>query len=199
MGPSLPNLLATVAGNLFELQQFSGLRLIDLDLPEAFRDAYLGPQFGVAGTRRLTGVEGRPLIGTIVKPSVGLSPEATAALVAELVEGGIDFIKDDELQADGPHCPFAQRVEAVMRVINNHADRTDKKVMFAFNLTGEIDQMLTRHDLVLPTFAAIVNCRSTLVAMAGGSSSAPHTSGSAIWPIRNSGGSPVQTTCMSMV
>ena len=149
MGPSLPNLLATVAGNLFELQQFSGLRLIDLDLPEAFRDAYLGPQFGVAGTRRLTGVEGRPLIGTIVKPSVGLSPEATAALVAELVEGGIDFIKDDELQADGPHCPFAQRVEAVMRVINNHADRTGKKVMFAFNLTGEIDQMLTRHDLVL--------------------------------------------------
>lgn len=149
MGPSLPNLWATVAGNLFELQQFSGLRLIDLALPEAFRDAYLGPQFGVAGTRRLTGVEGRPLIGTIVKPSVGLSPEATAALVAELVEGGIDFIKDDELQADGPHCPFAQRVEAVMRVINNHADRTGKKVMFAFNLTGEIDQMLTRHDLVL--------------------------------------------------
>ena len=149
LGPSLPNLLATVAGNLFELQQFSGLRLIDLSLPQAFRDAYLGPQFGVAGTRKLTGVDGRPLIGTIVKPSVGLSPEATAALVAELVAGGIDFIKDDELQADGPHCPFAERVEAVMRVIHAHADRTGKKVMFAFNVTGEIDQMLTRHDLVV--------------------------------------------------
>ena len=148
MGPSLPNLLATVAGNLFELQQFSALRLIDLKLPEAFRNAYPGPQFGVDGTRRLTGVQTGPLIGTIVKPSVGLSPEETAAVVRQLAEGGIDFVKDDELQADGPHCPFEQRVHAVMAVINDHADRTGRKVMFAFNLTGEIEQMLHRHDIV---------------------------------------------------
>jgi ribulose-bisphosphate carboxylase large chain len=36
----------------------------------------------------------------------------------------------------------------VMRVINDHADRTGKKVMYAFNLTGELDQMRHRHDLV---------------------------------------------------
>ncbi len=149
MGPSLPNLLATVAGNLFELKQFSGLRLTDLRLPDAFRDAYPGPQFGVAGTRKLSGVERLPLVGTIVKPSVGFSPEQTAALVDQLAGAGIDFIKDDELQADGPHCPFDKRVEAVMRVINDHASRTGKKVMFAFNLTGEIDEMRRRHDLVL--------------------------------------------------
>src|SRR3954451_19762656 len=58
MGPSLPNLLATVAGNLFELGEFSGLRLADLELPRAFADAYPGPQFGVRGTRALAGVEG---------------------------------------------------------------------------------------------------------------------------------------------
>ncbi len=148
MGPSLPNLVATVAGNLFELKQFSGLRLLDLRLPEAFRDAYQGPQFGVAGTRRLAGVEKLPLVGTIIKPSVGLGPEATAELVRTLAESGLDFIKDDELQADGPHCPFEDRVQAVMRVINEHADRTGKKVMFAFNLTGEIDEMRRRHDQV---------------------------------------------------
>ena len=80
-GPSLPNLLATVAGNLFELKPFSGLKLLDISLPPAFLDRYQGPQFGVAGTRRLTGVNGRPLIGTIIKPSIGMSPEATAAQV----------------------------------------------------------------------------------------------------------------------
>ena len=148
MGPSLPNLWATVAGNLFELRQFSGLKLTDLVLPAEFAAAYQGPQFGVEGTRRLTGVTGVPLVGTIIKPSVGLAPEATAQLVAQLAEGGIDFIKDDELQADGPHCPFAERLEAVMRVLNAHADRTGKKVMFAFNITGEMDDMLRRHDLV---------------------------------------------------
>ena len=45
--------------------------------------------------------------------------------------------------------PFDERVRAVMRVINDHADRTGKKVMYAFNLTGELDQMRRRHDLVL--------------------------------------------------
>jgi ribulose-bisphosphate carboxylase large chain len=148
-GPSLPNLLAAVAGNLSELKAFSGLKLIDLKLPPAFLDRYQGPQFGVAGTRRLAGVYDRPIIGTIIKPSVGLSPEATAEQVRVLVEAGVDFIKDDELQSDGPHCPFDARISAVMRVINDHADKTGKKVMFAANLTGEIDEMLARHDHVL--------------------------------------------------
>ncbi len=149
MGASLPNLLATVSGNLYELREFSGLKLIDLELPEAFAGKYQGPQFGIAGTRRLSGVEGRPIIGTIVKPSVGLSPEQTAELVRTLIEADLDFIKDDELMADPPHSPFEQRVEAVMRVINEHAEKTGKKAMYAFNLTGEIDEMLRRHDTVL--------------------------------------------------
>ena len=149
MGPSLPNVLATVAGNLFELKPFSGLRLIDITLPAAFLTRYQGPQFGVGGTRTLTQVSDGPLIGTIIKPSVGLSPEGTAELAGSLAGGGIDFIKDDELQADGPHCPFAKRVSAVMRVINDCADRTGRKVMYAANITGEIDQMLERHDQVL--------------------------------------------------
>ena len=155
MGPSLPNLLATVVGNLSELKQFSGLKLLDITLPPTFLTRYQGPQFGVSGTRRLTGVEappdqpGRPIIGTIIKPSVGMTPAATAAQVKTLVEAGIDFIKDDELQSDGPHCPFMERTAAVLAVINAHEDRTGKRVMYAANLTGDIDEMLARHDHLL--------------------------------------------------
>jgi ribulose-bisphosphate carboxylase large chain len=149
MGPSLPNLLATVAGNLFELKPFSGIRLLDVTFPSELLDRYKGPQFGVAGTRKLSGVYQRPLIGTIIKPSVGLTPEATAQLVETLVSGGIDFIKDDELQSDGPHCPFDQRLKCVMEVIGRHADRLGRKVMYACNITGEIDEMLHRHDAVV--------------------------------------------------
>ncbi len=149
LGPSLPNLMATVAGNLFELKPFSGLKLLDIALPPAFLDRYQGPQFGVAGTRRLTGVEHRPLIGTIIKPSVGMSPEETAAQVRTLAEAGIDFIKDDELQSDGPHCPFDERAAAVLRVLQDHATRTGKRVMYAANITGDLDEMLHRHDHLL--------------------------------------------------
>ncbi len=149
IGPSLPNLMATVAGNLFELAQFSGLRILDIRLDQSFAAAYPGPKFGVEGTRRLAMVDNGPLIGTIVKPSVGLGPSETAALVTRLAEAGIDFIKDDELQSDGPACPFEDRVKAVSQAIERHAERTGKRVMFAFNLTGDLDQMRRRHDFVV--------------------------------------------------
>jgi len=167
IGPSLPNLIATIAGNLFELQPFSGLRLLDVRLPPAFASRYAGPKFGIEGTRRLVGVHDRPLIGTIIKPSVGLSAEDTGALVAQLCAGGIDFIKDDELQADGPACPFEDRVKAVMHAVNAAADKTGQKVMVAFNLTGEIDEMRRRHNLVRDLGGTCVMACLTAVGMSG--------------------------------
>ncbi len=148
-GVSLANLVATVAGNLFELKDVTGLRLLDIALPDAYADHHTPPAFGLAGTLRLAGLRKGPLIGTIIKPSVGLSPEETAHNVRTLCDAGIDFIKDDELQADGPHCPFDARVDAVMRVIREHADRAGRKVMYAFNVTGDLDEMRRRHDRVL--------------------------------------------------
>ena len=167
LGPSLPNLVATVAGNLFELAAVSGLRLLDIRMPPAFAEAYPGPGFGIEGTRRLAGVQGRPMIGTIIKPSVGLDAEATAALVEELCEAGIDFIKDDELQADGPHCPFDERVRAVMRVIEAQADRTGRKAMYAFNLTGDLDEMRRRHDTLLAHGATCLMASLNSVGLVG--------------------------------
>jgi len=167
LGPSLPNLMATIAGNLYELKPVSSLRLIDMTLPPVFAQAYPGPAFGIAGTRALTGVLREPLVGTIVKPSVGLSPQDTANIVAQLCEAGVDFIKDDELQADGPACPFDERAALSMAVINRHAERTGKKVMYAFNLTGELDEMKCRHDLVQQLGGTAVMLSLNSVGMAG--------------------------------
>ena len=167
IGPSLPNLITTIAGNLFELQPLSGIRLLDLRLPTAFAERYAGPKFGMQGTRAFAGVPERPLIGTIIKPSVGLSADATGALVADLCAGGIDFIKDDELQADGPACPFEDRVKSTMRAVNAAADKTGKKAMVAFNLTGETDEMRRRHDLVRDCGGTCVMVNLTGVGMSG--------------------------------
>ena len=167
LGPSLPNLITTIAGNLFELQSLSGIRLKDLRLPSAFSTNYAGPKFGCEGTRKLMGIYERPLIGTIIKPSVGLSAKETGKLVSQLCAGGIDFIKDDELQANGPSCPFEDRVIEVMRAVNNAADKMGHKVMVAFNLTGEIDEMRRRHDFVHKQGGTCVMVNLMAVGMAG--------------------------------
>ncbi|MEU1973011.1 RuBisCO large subunit C-terminal-like domain-containing protein [Microbacterium sp. NPDC019599] len=166
-GPSLPNLLAAVAGNLFELKEFAAIKLVDLDLPAAFGSRYAGPRFGVAGTRELMGRPDGAMIGTIVKPSIGLSPDDLASLVAELADAGVDFIKDDELQGNGPSAPLAERVRAVMPVLERHADRTGRKPMYAFNITDDIDRLEANHDLVVAAGGTCVMVVIPNVGLAG--------------------------------
>ncbi len=117
--------------------------------PIDYARGFPGPRFGVKGTREKAGVFGKPMIGTIIKPSIGLTPTQTAAIVDALCQADIDFIKDDELIADPPYAPFEDRLKAVMPVIARHADRMGRKVMYAINISGSIDDMRRRHDLVL--------------------------------------------------
>lgn len=149
VGHNLPALVSTVQGNLYELKQFTGLKLMSLEVPPSFGQAFSGPRFGIEGTRRLTKVHDRPMIGTIIKPSVGLTPQQTADLVKTLAEAGIDFIKDDELMANPPHSPFDVRCDAIMRVINDHAQRSGKKVMYAFNIADQYDDMQRHYDKIV--------------------------------------------------
>lgn len=148
IGANLPTLAATVAGNLFDLGETTGLRLLSLDFPPGYRDRFERPRQGIAGTRALAGVHGRPLVGTIVKPNVGLSAADTASLVAELCAAGVDFVKDDEVCANPDHAPLAERVPAVMASVRRHRDRTGRNVMVAFNITDELDAMRRHADLV---------------------------------------------------
>jgi ribulose-bisphosphate carboxylase large chain len=148
-GYNLPVMISTLQGNLYELTQFTGLKLMDIDLPSSYGEHFIGPRFGIAGSKRSAGVESRPMIGTIIKPSIGLSPGQTAALVKTLAEAGIDFIKDDELLSSSANSKFEDRVDAIMHVINAHADRTGKKVMYAFNISDEVDSMLHRYDYII--------------------------------------------------
>ena len=167
MGWNLPALVSTLQGNLYELTQFSGLKLMDVEFPPSFAEHFRGPKFGVAGCRQLTGVTARPLIGTIIKPSIGLTPEQTAEMVRTLAGAGIDFIKDDELMADPPHSPFNARVDAIMRVLNEHADRTGKKVMYAFNISDELDAMQRHYEKVVRSGGTGVMVSLNSVGLAG--------------------------------
>ena len=167
LGPSIPMLLATVAGNLFDLREVGALRLVGLDLPTEFAERYPGPQFGVRGTRELVGRPSGTLLGTIIKPSIGLSLDDLADLVGELAEAGIDFIKDDELQGNPPSSPLAERVKVVTGVLNSYADKAGRKPMYAFNITDDIGRLEANHDLVAEAGGTAVMACVNTVGIAG--------------------------------
>ncbi len=148
VGSNLPTLAATVAGNIYDLGEMTGVKLLSLALPPDYVRQFDAPRQGVAGTRALVGRSSGPILGTIVKPNVGMSPSDTARIVSELCEAGVDFIKDDECMANPPHSPLDERVREVMAVINRHAERTGRKVMYAFNISDELDAMRRHADLV---------------------------------------------------
>jgi 3-oxoisoapionate-4-phosphate decarboxylase len=163
IGTDLAALMTITIGGTYSIRGFSGIRVVDMKLPEEFRGAHPGPQFGVAGSRRLTGVEGRPIIGTIVKPALGLRPHETAAMVGELIGAGVDFIKDDEKLMSPAFSPLAERVKAIMPLILDHEQKTGKKVMYAFGIShADPDQMMRNHDLVVEAGGncAVININS---------------------------------------
>ncbi|WDZ96996.1 ribulose-bisphosphate carboxylase large subunit family protein [Herbaspirillum sp. WKF16] len=148
VGPNLPTLAATVAGNLYDLGEVTGLRLLDLTLPASYRRRFDLPRQGIAGTRKLAGVADAPLLGTIIKPNVGLSPEETGELVGRLCEAGVDFIKDDEVCANPSHAPLEQRVRSVMRRVRAWREKSGRNVMVAFNISDDLDSMRRHAELV---------------------------------------------------
>jgi ribulose 1,5-bisphosphate carboxylase large subunit-like protein len=163
IGTDLSALMTIAIGGVFSIKGMTGIRIVDMKLPEAFASAHPGPQFGLPGTRRLTGVAERPIIGTIVKPALGLRPHETAALVGELIESGVDFIKDDEKLMSPAYSPLKERVEAIMPLILDHEQKTGKKVMYAFGIShADPDEMMRNHDLVMKSGGncAVVNINS---------------------------------------
>ncbi len=133
----LPQLLNLLYGNI-SLQR--GIRIAGVDWPAALVGQFPGPAFGVAGLRELTGVPGRPLLASALKP-VGLGVPALARLASECALGGIDLIKDDHSLADQPAAPFRERVLTVAEHVARANRQSGRNCLYVPNLTGPVDHL----------------------------------------------------------
>ena len=107
--------LTMIGGGTHALAAYEKSRLLDFQLPKEVLEKMPGPGFGPKGIRKLLGAdEDELLIGTIVKPTAGLTPEEVADICFKAALGGVRFIKDDEKMLNTPYCPLAQRVRLVV-------------------------------------------------------------------------------------
>lgn len=141
-------LLSTIAGNIFSMKIIKGLRLEDVELPETYINDFLGPYFGLEGVREVFQIFDRPIIGCIIKPKVGLSPQETAKVAYEVFKNGVDLIKDDETLTDMKFCHFEKRVKEVILAKRKAQKETKKRKIFVFNITAPIDEAQKRAELV---------------------------------------------------
>lgn len=138
---SVPQILSVISGNLFGLGALKGVRLEDVTFPKAILEQFKGPKFGAAGLRKALGRPEKPLVGTIVKPKIGLSPEKTAEYVYEAGAGGLTNSKDDETLVDQAFCPIEDRTVKVAEAL----DRLESEghlMMHAINVSTRGDRIL---------------------------------------------------------
>lgn len=162
IGTDIAALMTIAIHGVYAVKGLFGARVMDIDLPPAWA-VHPGPQFGIPGSRRLMGVSEGPMIASIIKPSLGLLPDETAAVVAQLCAAGVDFVKDDEKLMGPGYSSLEARVKAIMPVIKDHEQKTGKRVMYAFGISAaDPDTMMRNHDAVVAAGgnAAVININS---------------------------------------
>ncbi|MFZ9794426.1 MAG: RuBisCO large subunit C-terminal-like domain-containing protein [Gemmataceae bacterium] len=136
----ITQLLVQVMGGQLDIDNVSYCRLVDLIFPPAVLKYFQGPKFGITGVREFLGIHDKPLVGGIIKPKTGITPEILAKMVEELVEGGVNFIKEDEILSNPNFCPISVRVPLVMDVIK----RSGKKVVYCVCINADFPYVIDR-------------------------------------------------------
>jgi ribulose-bisphosphate carboxylase large chain len=146
---NMPNILSSVAGNVFGLKTLENLKLDDIDFPSALVRSFKGPKFGIQGIRKLLRVFNRPLVGTIIKPKLGLKTADHAKVAYDAWIGGCDIVKDDENLSSQKFNPFEQRLIRTLDARNRAEEETGEKKVYMVNITAETQEMVKRAELVV--------------------------------------------------
>jgi ribulose-bisphosphate carboxylase large chain len=145
---NIPQILADVSGNVFGMREVRNLRVRDIELPEVLVKANKGPAFGVDGIREVLKIYDRPILGTIIKPKVGLSTKEHAKIAYEAWVGGIDLVKDDENLTDQDFNPFYDRVNQTIEARRKAEEVTGEKKLYCPNISSRISEMYARAKFV---------------------------------------------------
>jgi len=141
------HMLCQLMGGHVDIDCFNSCRLIKLELPETVTQHFLGPKFGITGFRALTGQYGKPLFGSIVKPKIGITPEVLLEMVKQMVDGGVDFIKEDEIMVNPACAPLDRRVD----IIANYLAKQSRKIVFCHTINCDphvlVDRVKRVHEL----------------------------------------------------
>lgn len=148
-GGNIQNIMTYVAGNIFGMKEIKALKLLDVWFPAAMLEQYDGPSYTLDDMRKYLDVHNRPILGTIIKPKIGLTDTEYAKVCYDFWVGGGDFVKNDEPQADQDFCPFDKMVANVKEAMDKAMAATGRKKVHSFNVSAaDYDTMINRCEMV---------------------------------------------------
>jgi ribulose 1,5-bisphosphate carboxylase large subunit-like protein len=133
-------LMVQLMGGQLDIDKILYCRLLSIEFPQKVLEYFKGPKFGESGIREYLGVYDKPVLGAIIKPKTGITPEVLLEMVKELVDGGANFIKEDEILSNPVFCPIEKRVPLIMDYIKS----SGKKVIYAVCINADYPYVIDR-------------------------------------------------------
>ena len=156
-GGSIPNLTASIIGNVFGFKAVKALRLEDMRMPVAYLKTFDGPPTGVMVERERLDKYGRPLLGATTKPKLGLSGRNYGRVVYEALKGGLDFTKDDENINSQPFMHWRDRFLYCMEAVNRASAATGEVKGHYLNVTAAtMEEMYKRAEFAKELGSVII-------------------------------------------
>jgi len=138
-GDGIAQLLCMVQGGQVDIDTIKRCRVMDIEIaPEIIKTYFQMPAHGISGMRTFTKTHGKPLFGGIVKPKTGITPQILLEMTKQLVDGGVNFIKEDEILSNPAICRLEDRVE----LISNYID--GKNVVYSFCINSDPSHIVDR-------------------------------------------------------
>lgn len=148
-GGNVQNILTFIAGNIFGMADLAACKLLDVWFPNSMLEHYDGPSYTLDDMRKYLGVYNMPILGTIIKPKIGLTASEYAEVCHDFWAGGGMFVKNDEPQANQDFCPFETMVDYVREAMDMAEKETGKKKVHSFNVSAaDCETMLQRAEYV---------------------------------------------------
>lgn len=134
----ISHLLVNIMGGQLDIDIIEKCQILDIQFPQHIEDIFQGPKYGISGIRNFTGVKDKPIFGSIIKPKTGISPQVLLEMVKQLVDGGVNFIKEDEILSNPNFCKLEDRIPLIMDYLK------DKKVIYAASIHSDMPYLLDR-------------------------------------------------------
>ncbi len=152
----LASFLTLAIGNNQGMGDVEYAKMHDFWFPPEYLRLYDGPATDISDMWRVLGrpiVDGGFIVGTIIKPKLGLRPQPFASAAYDFWLGG-DFIKNDEPQGNQVFARLKETITAVADAMRRAQDDTGEAKLFSANITADdYREMIARGDFILETFA----------------------------------------------
>ncbi len=146
---NVQNILTYIVGNVLGMKEVSALKLLDVWFPPSMIEQFDGPSYTIDDMRKYLNIYDRPILGTIIKPKMGLTSAEYAEVAYDFWVGGGDFVKNDEPQADQDFCPYDKMVLHVKEAMDKAVKETGKKKVHSFNVSAsDYDTMIARCEMI---------------------------------------------------